>query len=255
MAVLVESHFWQTGWFRLLAPVSVVAAAVLAGWLASRHRTARRMALLEVEKLRSMERLRLARDLHDDLGSRLTHLALLAELATGGTQPDIHSLNTLQHGLRQAIGSLDEIVWAVDPRRDTLPDLAEYLATTLTGFFQTGGIQCELENTEPLPPLPVPSDHRHHLLMAVREAAQNILKHSGATLIILHWSFSGRMFNFGLADNGCGFDPAASTPGGDGLRNMRERLTACGGEIHFLTSPGDGCRLTFSLPMTEQTHS
>lgn len=252
VAVLVRAPFWRAAWFRVLAPALVTAAAGLAGWGVSRRRASRRVKLLELERIRSAERQRLARDLHDDLGSRLTHLALVADLAEYGANPDAGALHNLQSGLREAIASLDEIVWAVDPRRDTLPDLAEYLVAVLTGFFRTGGIVCEMESAAALPALRVPPDHRHHLLMAVREAAQNILKHSAATRVILRWSFDEHAFRLSVADNGRGFDPDAASlsgGGGDGLRNMRERLAACGGECRLSSSPGEGCLLTFQLPV------
>lgn len=204
------------------------------------------MELLELEKVRAAERLRLARDLHDDLGSRLTHLALVADLAHQDDQPGPAALVTLQDGLREAIGSLDEIVWAVDPRRDTLADLAEYLAATLTTFFQSAGLACEIENPVALPALPVAADARHHLLMAVRETAQNILKHAAATRVVLRWQCAGGQFHLTIADNGRGFAPAAITAG-DGLRNMRERLSSCGGAVDIQRSPGEGCRINLSF--------
>lgn len=251
LPLTLKGYFWQTRWFRLLGPGAAIAAAGIAGWIISRRRSARRLKVLELDQVRSAERLRLARDLHDDLGSRLTHLSLLADLAGCEPRPSTQTLDTLRDGLRTAIGSLDAIVWTVDPRRDTLPDLAEYLAATLTTFFSAAGLSCAMDNPAALPPLAVPSDRRHHLLMSVREAAQNVLKHARATRIILHWTLTGHLFRFSLTDNGRGFDPDTPAAEGDGLRNLRERLAACGGSLDISSAPGEGTQITLSIAISE----
>lgn len=202
-----------------------------------------------MEQARQTERLRLARDLHDDLGSRLTHLSLVADLASLEGGSAVAPLQTLRDGLRNAIGSLDEIVWTVDPRRDTLADLAEYLMASTAGMLRDGGVHCTVEPGGPLPSLLVTSEQRHQLLMAVREAAQNVLKHARAPYAAISCALTEDVFSFRLSDSGEGFDPA-SVSAGDGLQNIRERLAAAGGTVEISAAPGEGCRISIRLPVS-----
>ena len=249
LAVKVPAFFWQTIWFRLLLAAAAAGAVAFPFWTLLRRGHSRRMAALELEKARQAERLRLARDLHDDLGSRLTHLSLVADMASHDDENAGPPLQTLCEGLRSAISSLDEIVWTVDPRRDTLPDVAEYLIASTAAMLREGGVPCEIQPGGPLPPLFVQSEQRHHLLLAAREAAQNVLKHAHTARAVLQCSLGDGVFTFTLADSGAGFDPSIVSAG-DGLRNMRERLAHAGGTADICAVPGEGCRISIRLPLS-----
>ena len=144
----VRAHFWQTRGFRVL--LGVLGVLVLA-WLVrllTRLRLARRMAVLEANAALDTERARIARDMHDEVGARLSQLAILQEMvAREHPLPDEvqKSMQQLAQTTRRVVASLDEVVWAVNPKNDTLPSLAGYLEQCATGYLGPVEIACRLD--------------------------------------------------------------------------------------------------------------
>ncbi|MEI6655653.1 MAG: ATP-binding protein, partial [Verrucomicrobiota bacterium] len=111
----------------------------------------------------------------------------------------------------------------------------------------------QFELDESFPDKFVPPQRRHGLLLAVKEALHNILKHAGATRVEVRCAMEGNDFVVGVTDNGRGFDPQANATGdqgrqGHGLDNMRRRLAELGGEWRIDSHVGSGTRITFRLP-------
>ena len=155
--------------------------------------------------------------------------------------------------------SLDEIVWAVNPEKDTLDHLVSYISQYAQDYFRRTGIECELEIPARLPMQPLTSQSRHHLFLAVHEALTNILKHSGATRCRIAMTCSDRTFEISVSDNGTGFDPAANGSNGhssaagfgNGLGNMRRRLAELGGRFQIESQPGQGTVIRFELSLNK----
>ncbi len=251
IAVTVRPHIWETLWFRVLATVLAAAVAAGAGWGIARGRMRRRLARIELQSARETERARIARDLHDDLGASLTEISMLAAIATEGHAP----AETLREPLQQIagkahtlVGALDEIVWAVNPRHDTLASLADYLAAFAAEFLASTGLALRLDVARDLPPLALDAERRHGLFLAVREALNNAVKHSGAREIWLRLRLDADCLLITIEDHGRGFDPAKKT-GGDGLRNLRERLASLGGDGRIDSIDGAGTRVHLRLPL------
>jgi signal transduction histidine kinase len=152
---------------------------------------------------------------------------------------------------------LDEIVWAVNPEKDTLEHLVSYIAQYAQDYFRRTGIELELEIPPQLPPQPLTSQSRHHLFLAVHESLTNLLKHSGASRARISMRCRGPEFEIVVEDNGRGFDPAARQGGaagaadgfGNGFGNMRHRLTDVGGRCDVRSRPGQGTTVCFVFPL------
>ena len=149
---------------------------------------------------------------------------------------------------RQAVKSLDEIVWAVNPRNDTLAHLIDYAGQFATDYLRDAGIRCLLDVPEQTPAREVPANVRHNVFLAVKEALQNIVKHARATEVWLRISASSNGLRIVVEDNGCGFDQPPEDAWADGLRNMRQRLTEVGGECRIQSRVGVGTAITVELP-------
>jgi signal transduction histidine kinase len=151
--------------------------------------------------------------------------------------------------------SLDEVVWAVNPKNDALEHLVSYLGQYAREYFRRTGIECELEIPAQVPVQPLSSQSRHHLFLAVHEALTNILKHSGATRARMGVSCRAAEFEIVVSDNGAGFDLGAreaAAPGSaagfrNGLSNMRRRLADLGGRCLVESRPGQGTTVRFVL--------
>jgi signal transduction histidine kinase len=154
---------------------------------------------------------------------------------------------------REMVASLDEIVWAVNPANDSLASLANYLCHLAEEFFRATPVRCRLDVADALPSAPLRSEVRHHLYLAVREALNNIAKHSEATEVWLRIHALEPELRIELEDNGRGFAPRPADTAGDGLANMRQRLERIGGRFECETRPGAGaiCRFVLRLEPSE----
>jgi signal transduction histidine kinase len=240
--------FWQTGWFHLLlASVSglffLVCIALL--FQVAFHK--------KEQRLLNLERARIARDIHDDFGTRLTRLVLESEVAQNELPEGAkarHQFLRISDGLREVLGTMDEVLWAVNPRRDTVSDFVTYVCEYAQTFLQPTAIQCLLEVEPDMPPLEFDLPLRRSLLLAVKEAINNAAKHSGATQLLLKIQRQDSGLNVIVADDGKGFDPAKSSGKRHGIGNMIQRMKEVGGQCVVVSKPGNGCRVEFSIPIT-----
>jgi len=253
LGIIVEPYFWETTWFRI--PVAVGALGLLAGAarLVERRRYKRRMAVMETRHAVERERLRISQDMHDDIGSILTQVSQLSDLgqSEGGAQPPARGLfERIGAQARAAVQGLDEIVWATNPKNDNLPRFAEYVCRFADEFFEDTGVRCWQEVPTDLPNLPLGAELRHNLFLAVKEAFNNVLKHSAAKEVWLRLALMDSRVSLEIEDNGRGFNPQPGAAGGNGLENMVSRLADCGGRAEIISQAGQGAKLRFSFPLT-----
>jgi signal transduction histidine kinase len=209
----------------------------------------------QAEYLRALEaeRTRIAEDLHDELGATLTEIRFLGAVKSRdfSAVEDMRShLKEVSEKSHQMVSSLDEIVWAVNPANDSLPNLANYLCHLAEEFFRTAEMRCRLDMDELLPAVPLTSEVRHSLYLVVREALNNIAKHSQATEAWLRIHYREQALRIFIEDNGRGFVSSADVSAGNGLPNMRSRIQKIGGEFACDTRPGHGTVCRIYLPLS-----
>ena len=154
------------------------------------------------------DRLRISRDMHDEIGARLTSIAMLADRTRHqpGEAPAL--LDDLAHQARSTVEALDTIVWAVNPRHDTVGGLADYLCDLRPGFPVGGGDRVRAGFSGARPDRPLALAVRHNLLMAAKEALQNVVKHSGARHCAVTLDEAAEALELTVTDDGCGLGPA-----------------------------------------------
>jgi signal transduction histidine kinase/ligand-binding sensor domain-containing protein len=260
LAFTILPYFWQTWWFRGLAGMAVVVAASGLVWFDTRRRMRRKLEALERQRAVEHERARIARDIHDDLGSHLTRITMLSESARGDLDnpaaagPDIDRIYDTARALTRA---MDEIVWAVNPRFDSLESLTNYLEKLAQDFLATAGLRCRLDMPGQFPQWPLTSEVRHNLFLAFKEALNNVVKHAAASEVRISLSVAPAGFELVVADNGRGFDPTSPAPvagsdrfaPGNGLENMRRRLAEAGGRCDIRSAAGQGTTIVFTVPV------
>lgn len=239
-------YFWQTGWFL----VTVLSVTVIA--LALSVRLAAKLAVqTRAQKLLERERALIARDIHDDLGAGLTQLVLQGEVAQTefpeGSAAKVQ-LDHLTNRARSVSRSLEEVLWAVNSKRDTLRDFTSYLCKYAQDFLSHTPIRCRLDVQSDMPASAFDLPVRRSLFLAVKESLNNAAKHSGASELFLNIYREGDRVIVNVEDNGCGFDATLQTDG-NGLTNMQQRLAEMGGVCDFFTEPGAGCRVEFNMPL------
>jgi signal transduction histidine kinase/ligand-binding sensor domain-containing protein len=243
VAIVQLPYFYQTGWFAwLLAAGAGVAVWGLYRW--SNRRLRLKLERLERERAMENERRRIAQDLHDDLGASLTEIGLFTDAtrrtASPATQP---GLDYLAQRVRSLVGSLDAIVWAVNPANDSLDHLVVYIGELFQELFRASAIIGRMDITPDVPRLPLTAEERSDIFLTTKEAMNNLLKHSGATEASLRIRMENRALHITLRDNGRGFDPATATDG-NGLANMRTRIARARGTLEMRAAPGQGTEIT-----------
>ncbi|TAE78633.1 MAG: hypothetical protein EAZ65_04550 [Verrucomicrobia bacterium] len=239
----------RQGWFWALIAL-LIAAFLTAAWryLVS-LRLARRLALDE-------ERSRISRDLHDGMSADLTQIALVAEMTSRepGLAPVARQqLNRIVASAHHLAGELDSVVWATNPGNDTLEQLVQYLGSHAQGFLEAADLRLRFDIPEHLPDLAVGSAVRHNLFLAAKEALHNVVRHAGATRVILRIRMPGHALVVEIEDDGRGVGPRASPRRGeDGISNMADRMLRIQGACETLPGKnGRGTVVRFTVPLKE----
>ena len=243
----VVVRFWQTGWFELLGLILLALAIGACLWLqAQLSLQARSQRLLQAE------RIRIARDIHDDLGAQLTQLVLLGEVAQREqpeTSPARNQFNQICALARALSHGMDEVVWAVNARRDTLRDFANYVCKYAQVFLDPTPIRCRLDVEPDLPATAFDLPLRRNTFLAAKEALNNAAKHSGAAELFVRIYRAADKLVVTVEDNGRGFDPAQLGGERNGMANMTQRMDEIGGVCELFSAPGAGCRVVFTVPL------
>jgi signal transduction histidine kinase len=245
--------------FYIVAAIALVAGVVRT---VSHRRLRRALARLEQQQSLERERMRIARDMHDEMGSKLTKISFLSEHAQVDANSDgplAQKIGSIAQTSRELLKTMDEIVWVVNPRNDTIENLTAYLSHYAVEYFQNTSIECELRLPREIPHRPLSSDARHNLFLTFEEILNNVLKHSAATKVKVEISVTAREFELKVADNGCGFEtaaaenvPARGGRGGNGLKNMRQRLEAIGGNCSVSSTLGTGTNVVIRVPLIQK---
>lgn len=239
-----------TVWFIAFA-AAVLAAVILTagGYAAARVRANRVLALERV-------RARIAADLHDDIGSSLTRIAILSEVVRRkipAGEADV-LLGEIAETARSLVGSMSDAVWSIDPRQDDLRNVVARMRTFATDVLDGKGIAWSLDAPED-PRERLEPETRRELFLVFKEAVTNLARHSGATRARLGLEIRGDRVSLEVADDGKGFeatparDLTASLERGRGLLNMQVRALRRGGRLTVTSSPGSGARLVLDLPL------
>ncbi|GDY19797.1 hypothetical protein LBMAG56_11420 [Verrucomicrobiota bacterium] len=250
--IVVVPPFYETKtfWFVTAAGAGLLIAAAARQF--TRRRMQRRLDALERERAVEHERSRIARDLHDNLGADLTHLALLSDLAladAGDAAKVRRHFDQIFDLARNLTRQVDEMVWAVNPANDSLKGFVPFLSNYAQNYLLAAGIPCRLDIPAAFPDAPLSSTQRHHLFLTVKEALHNIVKHSHATEAWLRIRKDDHRLKVVVEDNGRGIaEPAAI---GDGTGNMQQRIATIGGTFERISEPGKGTRISLSLPLAK----
>lgn len=243
----IEQRFWQTRWFQI--GVWVVAAIAVLLCL-------RLMARIDVQSraqnMLNRERARIARGIHDELGARLTELALEGEVIQTELSRESKvrpKLEALCEKARDVSSAMDEVVWMVNSKRDTLRDFVNFACKHAQRFLSSSPIRCRLDVDATLPDVVLELPVRRSLLLGVKEALNNAAKHSQASEVFLRIHVRGGSLTVVVEDDGVGFEIESADPLRNGLTNMREGLKDIGGRCRITSSPGKGCLVEFEVPL------
>ena len=252
MEVSVPPPVWRRSWFWSVVLIAVSAAIAGGmrywGW----QKMQREMLRLKAQQTLERERLRIAHDIHDDLGARVTQISLVSAMSFENSafpEKARSDFDRISRMSRELISALYETVWAVNPENDNLDALGNYICQMVNQLCEPGEFRCRFDMVDLPREIQVSSQIRHNIIMAVKEAVHNVIKHAKASEVTIRMAFDGRQVTVAVRDDGSGFDPATSQ-GGHGLANMRRRLEDIGGHCSIESKPGQGATVSMRLVLS-----
>jgi signal transduction histidine kinase len=252
LPLIIAPPFYANLWFRMALLVSLLAIALGLERVIARRRMQRKLEKLKRNQAVQQERARIARDIHDDLGTVLSRISMVSEAAASEAEPGSSQerrLNEICETSRQLTRTMEEIVWAQDPKHDSLDNMVSYICSFASDLLGVARIACRLDIPIELPRIPLEAEQRHEVFLVFKEALNNIIKHSGASEVRISLRIEPDSIRLVVEDNGRGFDPTTLPEGrGNGLNNMRNRLQRLGGSVGVYPEAGKGTRVEIIQP-------
>lgn len=254
LSVTLNPPFWKTWWFLVLM-VSVIAA--FTAFTVKRINSLRyrkRILALEQQHAIEKERLRISKDMHDEVGASLTRISILSELARkqgGEPEKTEQVIGQISEIAGNVVDEMSEIIWAMNPRNDTLDGFAAYSRRYASSYLETAGIGINFHFTDPMPPLHMNAEIRRNLFLVIKEALHNVVKHAKANQVKLSIILDNKQLSITLIDDGLGMDHTHHS-GGNGLINMKKRLDDIGGSFEIESHPGKGTAIKLKIEITPE---
>jgi signal transduction histidine kinase len=267
LVVLARPPWWTLQRLLVIVGVLICILAATMLWVTQLHRKVEERTTelgrqiqerqrLENQRAMEQERARIAQDLHDELGSGITEISMLAARAKSATAPDEKRnafLDSAGAKAREMVTALDEIVWAMNPRHDSVASLVSYFRLYADRFLGLANIAWQFEGPTDPPDRVLDSQARHQLFLAFKEALTNVVRHSRATEVRLSIVLENDQLRVSIVDNGVGFSPEKNIEPADGLANMRARLDKLRGRSEIESEPGRGTTVRLSVPLHSES--
>lgn len=238
--IIIAPPFWMTWWFITLTALIISLIIYYLGTMRYRN-------LFAIEKLKS----KLSADLHDNVGAGLTEISILSELTAqeirSASQSSSQRLQVISDKARMLVDNMSDIVWMVNPHRDSLYHLILRLKDSYSDFLSSMDISFGTVNIEKFADVKLPMEYKQNLYLIFKEAVNNSIKHSKCKKILLEANINKDALELTLKDDGIGMN-IEKIKYGNGLQNMKSRAKAVGGTLEIISS-GDGTTIMFTARM------
>ncbi|HEX7692182.1 MAG TPA: two-component regulator propeller domain-containing protein [Sediminibacterium sp.] len=239
--IYIKPPFWRTYWF--LGSMLLLVALIVYSF---HHLRVKR--LLDLEKLR----MRVARDLHDDMGSTLSTINILSSMAKTKLGSDAvktgEYLGKIGDNSQRMMEAMDDIVWSIKPTNDSMQKIAARMREFATNVLEAKEIELDFRMDEAVFDVVLNMEARRDFFLVFKEAVNNAAKYSNASMVVIRVGMHNKRLVLLVEDNGAGFNPEEAD-NGNGLGNMRKRAAAMNGRILIVSSPGEGAHITLNIPV------
>ncbi|PIQ08835.1 MAG: hypothetical protein COW71_09665 [Ignavibacteriales bacterium CG18_big_fil_WC_8_21_14_2_50_31_20] len=243
-------YYWQTFWFKILSAFLIIGLISSFIFYTVQRRYKQKLVKLENEAALERERIRISKDIHDELGASLTKISLLSDLAKMHLtdNPNLEDdLNKISEASRNVALTLDEIVWAVNPKNDTLEKTIFYIIQYIEEYISSTEIEFDIHIPDTIPELFIHAELRQNLFMSIKEAVNNVVKHSNANVLSLIVSIEKFQIDITLEDNGKGIDFGNLNQFSNGLENMKKRIENSNGKFEISNKNPNGTRINIKM--------
>jgi ligand-binding sensor domain-containing protein/signal transduction histidine kinase len=238
----IKSPFYKTGWFIILIVLTIILVTGLIIYFAHRIQLQR---ILMTQKVRNS----IASDLHDDIGSSLSSIMLMSEMAE--KQPKLASgyLTQITDNSRTIIENMNDIVWAINPDNDTVAQIVVRMQSFAAALLEKKNITLQFEAAPEIETLKLGMKERRNFYLIFKETIHNAVKYASCNWVKVKIEVSGKMITLKIEDDGKGFDTAKSYTG-NGLRNLQKRAGEIQGDLQLISSPDNGTSVLLSFKTT-----
>ncbi len=249
---IIDPPFYKTWWFQLIAFICFFGGLSLVLVYLNRRRMRAQFLILEKRNALNMERNRISADMHDDLGSDLSRIAVITEMMKVKFKSESHiqpELNKISSFITDSRKKLDDIIWALNPSNDSIGNLIAYINQYCLNYFEGTEVKVDIKYELTSPDIMLNSRQRRIIFLVMKEIANNTLKHANARNFYFFISADNREVIIKTADDGKGFTNDERRPFSNGLTNIVARIKELQGNIKVLSNPGEGTQFEISFPL------
>ncbi|WP_089896034.1 ligand-binding sensor domain-containing protein [Chitinophaga arvensicola] len=239
LEIVIRIPFWQSLWFRFLLLLLLLGIAYYFSTLYLDYKIRHEKLKLEKEQAVDQERARISSDMHDDLGSGLSTIRLLSEVAKRKIQDPTQTreIERISETAGEMVDKMSEIIWAMSSSNDSLANLIAYMRSFAAEFLEHAHITHQFYIPETIPNIKLSGGTRRNIYLAVKESLHNVVKHAKATEVIVEVKMHKNM-TIMIKDNGKGFDQEKVRLFGNGLKNIQKRMISVGGNADISSNNG-----------------
>jgi signal transduction histidine kinase len=252
ISITLSPPFWKTGWFLFLVISLITLVTGLVVRKINTMRYSKQILALEQQNAVEKERLRISKDMHDDLGASLTRISILSEMAKKQQDDPVKSQQIIEQisGISGGVvDDMSEIIWAMNPRNDTLDSFTSYIRQYASSYLESAGIEGRFAFPGKVPVQPMSSEFRRNLFLTVKEALHNVVKHADAANVTMRLVIEGHLLRIVIVDDGKGFSVETIQGWGNGLINMRKRIEEHEGRFQISSGEGKGTTVEISVKL------
>jgi signal transduction histidine kinase len=252
LSILIRPPFYTSAWFLSLCVLALGTVFFFFVRYISQRNLRMRILILEKEQAVEKERNRIARDMHDDLGSGLTKIAILSEVAKtqlGTADRAVSQLEKISDSSRELVDSLQDIIWVLNPRNDSLESLGVYIREHAVKFFESMNVEVIFDYPATMPTIRLSEEVRRNIFLVVKETLNNTAKHSNCSKVFIALVCRSHDIRLTINDNGRGFAPTKIRDFANGLANMQARMSQINGgyQIHSILGKGTFTTITLRI--------
>jgi signal transduction histidine kinase len=267
LSFTILSPIWARWWFITLTVILIVSVVIafyryrtaklleINAALSEANRAEESLSRARAERIVELEqvRRRIATDLHDDIGSSLTQITILSEVAQEqskkGNGAAAEPLTKITSVSNELVGTMSDIVWSINPAKDHLSDLSQRMRRFASDVLTARSIRLHFHGDDSEHDAVINSSLRREAFLIFKESINNVVKHAAAKNVWTELSVEGGVLKLTIRDDGTGFDPAAANENGNGLRSMRQRTVEVGGTFDVISDLNSSTTIQVSLPI------
>ncbi|HEX5150499.1 MAG TPA: two-component regulator propeller domain-containing protein [Parafilimonas sp.] len=244
VSIHINTPFLKTLWFYLLTCAVVITIIFLFMYSGYRAKLKRVITALKIRN-------EIASDLHDDVGSSLSSIMLMSEIAKQTHDNTQTYFDRIKQNAGKIIENMNDIVWAVNPNNDTIEQLFIRMQTFAVSLLEKKDIEFKLSADDALRFVKLSMEERKNFYLIFKEAIHNAFKYSGCKNVTAHINCRHKNILMNIQDDGKGFD-ASQTYMGNGLNNMKKRAKEIGGQLDTISYADKGTTITLIFKPTHK---